>query len=86
MVVAIKRTIPVDIGGIVASEGILAREGGTTFHAGMSSLRMGKTCVPVCRMLMIDEKARIRRNDSPTISPRPFDGGTIFCGQVRHYP
>ena len=49
-------TSPEDIGGMVASTGILTARGGMTSHAAVVARGMGKPCIAGCTALVIDEK------------------------------
>ncbi|KAJ0236741.1 PEP-utilizing enzyme [Hirschfeldia incana] len=43
-----KETIPEDVGGIHAAEGILTARGGTTSHAAVVARGWGKCCIAGC--------------------------------------
>lgn len=51
-------TSPEDIGGMVASSGILTARGGMTSHAAVVARGMGKPCVAGCTALVISEKEK----------------------------
>jgi pyruvate,orthophosphate dikinase len=51
-------TSPEDIGGMVASTGILTARGGMTSHAAVVARGMGKPCVAGCTTLIINEKEK----------------------------
>lgn len=51
-------TSPEDIGGMIASTGILTARGGMTSHAAVVARGMGKPCVAGCTALVINEKER----------------------------
>ena len=51
-------TSPEDIGGMVASTGILTARGGMTSHAAVVARGMGKPCVAGCTALVINEKEK----------------------------
>jgi pyruvate, orthophosphate dikinase len=51
-------TSPEDIGGMVASTGILTARGGMTSHAAVVARGMGKPCVAGCTALQINEKEK----------------------------
>ncbi len=51
-------TSPEDIGGMVASTGILTARGGMTSHAAVVARGMGKPCVAGCTALIINEKEK----------------------------
>jgi pyruvate,orthophosphate dikinase len=51
-------TSPEDIGGMVASTGILTARGGMTSHAAVVARGMGKPCIAGCTALVISEKEK----------------------------
>jgi pyruvate,orthophosphate dikinase len=51
-------TSPEDIGGMVASVGILTSRGGMTSHAAVVARGMGKPCIVGAETLVVDERAR----------------------------
>ena len=51
-------TSPEDIGGMIASTGILTARGGMTSHAAVVARGMGKPCIAGCTALLINEKDR----------------------------
>ncbi len=51
-------TSPEDIGGMIASSGILTARGGMTSHAAVVARGMGKPCIAGCTALLINEKDR----------------------------
>ena len=51
-------TSPEDIGGMVASTGILTARGGMTSHAAVVARGMGKPCVAGCTALVISEREK----------------------------
>ncbi len=51
-------TSPEDIGGMVASTGILTARGGMTSHAAVVARGMGKPCIAGCTALVINEKEK----------------------------
>lgn len=51
-------TSPEDIGGMIASSGILTARGGMTSHAAVVARGMGKPCVAGCTSLIINEKEK----------------------------
>jgi pyruvate,orthophosphate dikinase len=51
-------TSPEDIGGMIASTGILTARGGMTSHAAVVARGMGKPCVAGCTALIINEKEK----------------------------
>jgi len=51
-------TSPEDIGGMIASTGILTARGGMTSHAAVVARGMGKPCVAGCTALVINEKKK----------------------------
>ncbi len=53
-----KETVPDDIGGMVAAQGILTSTGGTTSHAAVVARGMGKCCVVGATGITVDEHMR----------------------------
>ncbi|MDO8308242.1 MAG: pyruvate, phosphate dikinase [Actinomycetota bacterium] len=83
-----RETNPDDLGGMVASAGILTSRGGKTSHAAVVARGMGKTCVCGAESLDVDTKGRVLLTESglviregDTIS---IDGtsGEVFVGEV----
>lgn len=80
-------TNPDDVGGIIASQGILTARGGATSHAAVVSRGLGKPAVVGCDSIQIDmEKrefaagqARVRELDVVTIDG---SAGTVMLGSV----
>jgi pyruvate,orthophosphate dikinase len=80
-------TVPDDIHGMDAAQGILTSRGGMTSHAAVVARGMGKPCVAGCEEIKVDEKAKqfrvrdisVKEGDWVTI-----DGGTgrVILGQV----
>ncbi|HXH74597.1 MAG TPA: pyruvate, phosphate dikinase [Bacteriovoracaceae bacterium] len=80
-------TSPEDIGGMIASSGILTARGGMTSHAAVVARGMGKPCVAGCTALVINEREKTltvkgkvyREGDNIT-----FDGanGEVYDGVV----
>lgn len=87
-VVLIRReTNPDDLGGMIASAGILTARGGKTSHAAVVARGMGKTCVCGAEALDVDSAARSARVGDVLISEGDeisIDGSTgeIFRGSV----
>ncbi|MCO4792463.1 MAG: pyruvate, phosphate dikinase [Bacteriovoracaceae bacterium] len=74
-----QETSPEDIGGMVASQGILTARGGMTSHAAVVARGMGKPCVAGCTALLIDSKAETLTVNGKSYSEGDFltiDGGT----------
>lgn len=63
-------TSPEDIGGMVASTGILTARGGMTSHAAVVARGMGKPCIAGCTSLVIDEK-----NHTLTVKGKAYKEG-----------
>jgi pyruvate,orthophosphate dikinase len=87
-VILIRETAsPDDMAGIIASGGILTREGSRTSHAAVVARHLGKACVIGCRDLIIDDNgsgcsiARTRIASGDLIS---LDGttGAVYLGEV----
>ena len=80
-------TVPDDIHGMNAAQGILTSRGGMTSHAAVVARGMGKPCIAGCEEIRVDEKSKkftagdltIKEGDWITI-----DGGTgrVILGQV----
>lgn len=80
-------TSPEDIGGMVASTGILTARGGMTSHAAVVARGMGKPCVAGCTALVINEKEKTLTVKGKTYKEGDFitfDGATgeVFEGVV----
>jgi pyruvate, orthophosphate dikinase len=80
-------TSPEDIGGMVASMGILTARGGMTSHAAVVARGMGKPCVAGCTALIISEKERTLTVKGKTYKEGDyitFDGanGEVYEGVV----
>lgn len=81
-------TSPEDIGGMVASQGILTTRGGMTSHAAVVARGMGKCCVAGCGDIQVDYNQKtmkvkgyvLKQGDVITL-----DGGTgeVFLGEVK---
>ena len=87
IILVTNRTTPNDIGGIAASRGVLAREGGMTSHAAINSRRISKPCVTGCESLHIDKEREILRIAALELGPSDtlsIDGytGEVFLGAV----
>jgi len=91
-VVLVRReTDPDDLGGMIASEGILTSRGGKTSHAAVVARGMGKTCVVGAEDLVIDDEARTARVGDDTFAEGDviaIDGSTgeVFLGDVPVVP
>ena len=80
-------TVPDDIHGMDAAQGILTSRGGMTSHAAVVARGMGKPCIAGCEEIKVDEKGKkftvrdltVKEGDWITI-----DGGTgrVILGQV----
>lgn len=80
-------TSPEDIGGMVASTGILTARGGMTSHAAVVARGMGKPCVAGCTALLINEKEKTLTVKGKTYQEGDwitFDGanGEVYEGIV----
>jgi pyruvate,orthophosphate dikinase len=81
-------TSPEDIGGMVASQGILTTRGGMTSHAAVVARGMGKCCVAGCGDVDVDYRTEtmrvkgyvLRKGDVITL-----DGGTgeVYLGEIK---
>jgi len=80
-------TSPEDIGGMIASSGILTARGGMTSHAAVVARGMGKPCVAGCTALVINEKEKTLMVKGKTYREGDFitfDGanGEVYEGVV----
>ena len=81
-------TVPDDIHGMDAAQGILTATGGRTSHAAVVARGMGKCCVVGCGELNVDEKARrftagsltVREGEAITINGTT---GEVMLGAVK---
>jgi pyruvate, orthophosphate dikinase len=87
-----RETNPDDLGGMIASQGVLTSRGGKTSHAAVVARGMGKTCVCGAEELDVDLKARrftapggVVVNEGDVIS---IDGttGAVYLGEVPVQP
>lgn len=87
-VVLVRReTSPEDIGGMIASEGILTSRGGMTSHAAVVARGMGKPCVAGCTALLIDHNTKKISVNGKILGEGDFltiDGATgeVFAGII----
>ncbi|MEP7027448.1 MAG: pyruvate, phosphate dikinase [Candidatus Eisenbacteria bacterium] len=82
-----RETVPDDIHGMVAAQGILTATGGTTSHAAVVARGMGKCCVAGASEVHVDEHARRFVVAGRTIAEGDvisLDGtrGLVFAGAV----
>ncbi|HEY7858572.1 MAG TPA: pyruvate, phosphate dikinase, partial [Candidatus Nanopelagicales bacterium] len=82
-----RETSPDDLGGMIASAGILTARGGKTSHAAVVARGMGKTCVCGAEELDVHEADRLARVGDLTIAEGDLvsiDGSTgeVFAGSV----
>ncbi len=83
-----RETNPDDLGGMIASNGVLTSRGGKTSHAAVVARGMGRTCVVGAESLRVDAKARsFTTSDGTTVSEGDtiaIDGttGEVFLGDV----
>ncbi len=81
-------TSPEDIGGMIASQGILTTRGGMTSHAAVVARGMGKCCVAGCGEIEIDERNEtmkvkgyvLKKGDILTLDG---SSGEVFLGEVK---
>jgi len=52
-------TVPDDIGMVFECNGLLTAKGGSTSHAAVTAVRLGKVCVVNCTELNVDEKNKV---------------------------
>ncbi len=86
-----RETNPDDLGGMIASNGVLTSRGGKTSHAAVVARGMGTTCVVGAEALLVDTEARtvtagktvVKEGDTIAI-----DGSTgeVFLGAVPVVP
>ncbi len=84
-------TSPEDIGGMVASVGILTSRGGMTSHAAVVARGMGKPCVVGAEALVVDERAHELHVGSLTLKegdPLSMEGssGEVIRGHLDPHP
>jgi pyruvate,orthophosphate dikinase len=82
-----KETVPDDIHGMAAAQGILTATGGMTSHAAVVARGMGKCCVSGVSAIAVDERARTFTVGGRTIKQGEtisLDGtrGLVFLGAV----
>ncbi|MDR0365635.1 MAG: pyruvate, phosphate dikinase [Bifidobacteriaceae bacterium] len=82
-----RETNPDDLGGMIASAGILTARGGKTSHAAVVARGMGTTCVVGADALDVDPAARLFRVGDVTVVEGDLiaiDGttGEVFLGNV----
>ncbi|MDR1393376.1 MAG: pyruvate, phosphate dikinase [Bifidobacteriaceae bacterium] len=82
-----RETNPDDLGGMIASVGILTARGGKTSHAAVVARGMGTTCVVGADALEVDPTARLFRVGNTTVAEGDviaIDGSTgeVFLGNV----
>jgi pyruvate,orthophosphate dikinase len=80
-------TATADIGGMVASKGMLTRLGGRTSHAAVVARQMDKVCIVGCKALSIDNKGKKCTLGGKTLSEGDMislDGSTgqVYAGKV----
>ncbi len=81
-------TSPEDIGGMIASQGILTTRGGMTSHAAVVARGMGKCCVAGCSEVEIDYKSETLRAKGYVLKKGDLitlDGGVgdVYLGEVK---
>jgi pyruvate,orthophosphate dikinase len=86
-----KETNPEDLGGMIASAGILTSRGGKTSHAAVVARGMGKTCVCGADGLEVDGAAKVARAGDVTLAEGDvisIDGSTgeVFVGELPVVP
>jgi pyruvate,orthophosphate dikinase len=84
-------TSPEDIGGMVASAGILTSRGGMTSHAAVVARGMGKPCVVGAEALHVDEHARQLHVGKRTLKEgeelsMEGSSGEIILGKLNPHP
>jgi pyruvate,orthophosphate dikinase len=86
-----QETSPEDIGGMVASAGVLTSRGGMTSHAAVVARGMGKPCIVGAEALAIDERAHVLRAGKYKIregDDLSIDGttGEVILGTLDPHP
>ncbi len=81
-------TSPEDIGGMIASQGILTTRGGMTSHAAVVARGMGKCCVAGCSEVEIDYQNETLRAKGYVLKKGDvitLDGGVgdVYLGEVK---
>ncbi len=81
-------TVPDDIPIIFECDGLVASRGGTTSHAAVTAVSLGKVCVLNCRQLVVNEKEKKCMINGHTLLPGDkisIDGfsGNIFKGNYK---
>ena len=81
-------TSPEDIGGMIASKGILTLRGGMTSHAAVVARSMGKPCVVGCEEARINESQKTIQFPSKTLKQGDYitlDGATgkVLLGTLK---
>jgi pyruvate,orthophosphate dikinase len=84
-------TSPEDIGGMVASAGILTSRGGMTSHAAVVARGMGKPCVVGAGALHVNEQARELRVGSRVLKEGDMlsmegSSGEVILGELDPHP
>ena len=87
MVLVRRETNPDDLGGMIASVGVLTSRGGKTSHAAVVARGMGTTCVVGAEALDVDVHAKTFKVGKTTVKEGDviaIDGSTgeIFLGAV----
>ncbi len=82
-----RETTPDDLGGMLASKGVLTATGGKTSHAALVARQYGIPTVCGCSALKIDDKARTISADGVSLKEGDYisiDGtnGLVYHGQV----
>jgi pyruvate,orthophosphate dikinase len=82
-----KETVPDDVHGIIASQGVLTSRGGMTSHAAIVTRGMGKPCVAGCEALSVDyDEGRFTVGDTVVREGEviTIDGttGRVILGEV----
>jgi pyruvate,orthophosphate dikinase len=84
-------TSPEDIGGMVASAGILTSRGGMTSHAAVVARGMGKPCVVGAEELHVDEHTRVLKVGKRTLKEgdelsMEGSSGEVILGKLDPHP
>ena len=86
-----RETNPDDLGGMIASVGVLTARGGKTSHAAVVARGMGRTCVVGAEELVIDQATRSFTSRGHTVHEGDviaIDGttGEVYLGEVPVVP
>lgn len=83
-----QETLPEDLAGIVAAEGIITGRGGITSHAAVVARGMGKCCVTGCSGMKIDEAKKTITVGNQVLNEGDYislngSTGHVYCGRIK---